>query len=538
MDKYEKIMNLAKRRGFIYPSFEIYGGAAGLYSYGPLGTLLKENVKNLWRYFYVLNEGFIEIDTPTLTPFEVLKASGHVDEFTDLKAFCKKCKKSYKAEDVKRGDKLVCPSCGGEIKETSQMNLMFSTILGEDRKAFLRPETAQGIFTDFHLLYRFVREKMPFGVAQIGKGYRNEISPRQGVIRLREFSMAEVEVFYDPKNMNMDPSNLKGELPLVVDGEVKKMDLKEAVEKGIIENPALAYHILLAYKFMVACGIDDEKIRVRKHRKDELAHYAKECWDIESYSERFGWVECVGIADRSAYDLTAHTKASGVDLCASRRGEGRIKKKIVAKLNVLGPIFKELTGRIKEELEKMEPPAEKKEITLDVDGKKIVIPEDGYEIVEEKESVERFIPHVIEPSFGIDRIIYFILEHSYVETEKRGEKYNLLRLPAYIAPIKAGVFPLVNDDRLCKIAKEIEREMRLEGLQVFYDDTGSIGRRYARMDEIGTPFCITVDFTTLEDDTVTVRYRDTTEQERIKRKDVPSFIKNQISESLKNIFND
>ena len=211
-DIYDKVMMLAKRRGFIYPSFEIYGGVAGFYDYGPLGSRLKQNIENLWRSFYLLKDNCFEITTPTITLHEVLKASGHVDEFTDLTVDCKKCKRSYKVEDIVEDNISVeqaiknnmakCPICGTVLKNPYPVNLMFSTTIGvgEGRKAFLRPETAQGIFTDFHLLYRHAREKLPFGVVQVGRGYRNEVSPRQGIIRLREFSMAEAEIFCDPEN--------------------------------------------------------------------------------------------------------------------------------------------------------------------------------------------------------------------------------------------------------------------------------------------------------------------------------------------------
>ena len=208
-DIYDKIMMLAKRRGYIYPSFEIYGGVAGFYDYGPLGSQLKNNVENLWRSFFLLKDNCIEINTPTINLHDVLKASGHVEEFTDLTVDCEKCKRSYKVEDIiddnisveqaLKKDKIKCPTCGKKLKDVHPVNLMFSTTIGagEGRAAFLRPETAQGIFTNFHLLYRYNRERLPFGVIQVGKGYRNEISPRQGMLRLREFSMAEAEVFFD-----------------------------------------------------------------------------------------------------------------------------------------------------------------------------------------------------------------------------------------------------------------------------------------------------------------------------------------------------
>ena len=541
-DRYDKVMSLAKRRGFLNSSFEIYGGVAGFYSYGPLGSVMKRNIEDLWRYFYVFGEGFIEVDTPTITPFDVLKASGHVDEFEDLMAICDHCGRSFKAEEIEREGRYICPVCNREIERVKRVNLMFETRIGigEERRAFLRPETAQGIFTEFQNLYRFAREKLPLGVVQIGRGYRNEIAPRQGVIRLREFSMAEAEIFFDPENKRHEGfERIKDEeIPLVIEGRNEKMGLIDAIEKGIIGNEALAYYMFLTYRFLMACGIDRDRIRFRKHQAKELAHYARECWDAEVYSDRFGWIECVGIADRTAYDLESHMKHSGADLHAMRRFEEpkeKTVKRIEVRMEKLGPLFKEKAGIIKERLEALDPssiPEDGLEITLD--GRSVRIPPDCYEVkvVRERVSVDRFIPHVIEPSYGIDRIFYHILDHCYLETRKRGEEYRILRLPYLIAPIKAGVFPLINDERLCEIAREIHQTLRRNRIESYYDESGSIGRRYARMDEIGTPYCITVDFDTLKDGTVTIRDRDTTEQIRIKIDDLVDFFKRKESEAL------
>jgi len=542
LDVYDKIMMLAKRRGFIYPSFEIYGGVAGFYDYGPLGSQLKENIENLWRSFYLLKDNCIEISTPTVTTFEVLKASGHVEEFTDLTVDCKKCKRSYKVEEIIADDisveqavkenKVKCPTCGTILKNAHPVNLMFSTKIGigEDRKAFLRPETAQGIFTDFHLLYRYAREKLPFGVVQIGRGYRNEVSPRQGMIRLREFSMAEAEVFFDPKDKKHPNFNsVKNKELYLYDNEKEmKLSLEEAVKKQVVNNQALAYYMYLTQEFLMTAGIDPKKFRFRKHASDELAHYATECWDAECYSERFGWIECVGIADRSAFDLRAHIDSSGKDMYALRKfDKPKIieLKKIVPKMDVLGPLFKDKAGKIKTLLENMDL-KETKKITITLDDENIEIPENCFEIVQIKEKLtgEKFVPHVIEPSYGIDRILYCVLEHNYNETKKKGEEYRVLSLNPSVAPIKVGVFPLINDERLVKIAIEIDQNLRNASISTYYDDAGTIGRRYARMDEIGTPFCITVDHDTLKDKTVTIRDRDTMKQVRKKIDEVIKYI--------------
>ena len=533
-DIFDKIMMLAKRRGFIFPSFEIYGGVAGFYDYGPYGSQLKNNIENLWRSYFVLKDKCLEINTPTITLYETLKASGHVDEFTDLTVDCKKCKQSYKVEDIIDGKLSVeealeknlvkCPTCGAKLKNAYPVNLMFSTEIGigKTRDAFLRPETAQGIFTDFHLLYRYAREKLPFGVVQIGKGYRNEVSPRQGVIRLREFNMAEAEIFFDPKDKSHHNfNNIKNkEIKLFDNKKEMKISLEKAVKEKVIDNQALAYYLYLTQDFLLSAGVDPKKFRFRKHADDELAHYATECWDAEIYSERFGWVECVGIADRSAYDISAHIDSTGTDMYALRKyDKPKIieVQKIVPDMGKLGPLFKGKAGEIKKILENMDVKKSGK-ITVKVDGKTVTIPENCYKIVKTKEKQfgEKFVPHVIEPSFGIDRILYCVLEHNYVEAEKKGEEYRILKLNPKVAPVKVGVFPLVNDEKLVKIAKEIDDMLRNAGITTYYDDGGTIGRRYARMDEIGTPFCITVDHDTLKDKKVTIRDRDTTKQDRIK----------------------
>jgi glycyl-tRNA synthetase len=541
LDVYDKIMMLAKRRGFIYPSFEIYGGVAGFYDYGPLGSQLKNNIENLWRKTYLLKDKAIEISTPTVTLHEVLKASGHVDEFTDLTVDCKKCKQSFKVEDIIeegfspeeaiKNNKVKCPNCGAILKDAHPVNLMFSTEIGigNSRDAYLRPETAQGIFTDFHLLYRYSREKLPLGVIQVGRGYRNEVSPRQGIIRLREFSMAEAEIFFDPENKkHPNFSNVKDDNLFLFDNEKEmKLSMEKAVKSGIINNEALAYYMYLTQHFLLSAGVDPKKFRFRKHGENELAHYSTECWDAELFSERFGWVECVGIADRSAYDLDAHIEASGTDMYALRKYDKpktEKVKKIVPDMGKLGPLFKGKAGKIKSILENMDVKNTKK-IKATVDGETFDIPSNCYKIVEsqEKKVGEKIVPHVIEPSYGIDRILYMVLEHNYVETKKKGEEYRLLKLNTLVAPIKVGVFPLINDKKLVDIAKKIDVDLRNAGVSTYYDDGGTIGRRYARMDEIGTPFCVTVDHDTLKDNAVTVRDRDTTKQDRKKIKEIVNY---------------
>ncbi|MBS3748522.1 MAG: glycine--tRNA ligase [Candidatus Thermoplasmatota archaeon] len=547
LDTYDKIMMLAKRRGFLYPSFEIYGGSAGFYDYGPMGTRLKENLENLWRKYYLLKDANVEISTPTITLYDVLKASGHVDEFTDLTVDCKQCQTSFKVEDIidenqtveesVANDTITCPDCGSKLSDAHPVNLMFSTEIGigKTRDAFLRPETAQGIFTGFHLLYRYAREKLPFGVVQLGKGYRNEVSPRQGPIRMREFSMAEAEIFFDPENKSHELFNEVKNHKLYLFDNVNEMkiSMEKAVDEGIINNQALAFYMYMTQSILLDAGVDPKKFRFRKHADDELAHYAKECWDAELFSERFGWVECVGIADRSAYDLNAHITASKTDMYALRRYDEpkRItKKQIVPKMNVLGPEFKQRAGIIKEKLESMDAENIPYPITIKVNNEHINIPDNCYDIEEITETVpgDKFVPHVIEPSYGIDRVLYCLLEHNYYEETKNDELYHKLLLPPSMAPVKVGVFPLISDEKLIKIAKKLDKTFRENDIFTTYDDGGSIGRRYARMDEIGTPFCVTVDFESLDDNEVTIRNRDTTEQQRVPIDEVIKQIKNQL----------
>ena len=547
LDNYEKIMMLAKRRGFLYPSFEIYGGSAGFYDYGPMGSRLKENLENLWRKYYLLKDANVEISTPTITLYDVLKASGHVDEFTDLTVDCKQCQTSFKVEDIidenqtveeaVANDMITCPDCGSKLSNAHPVNLMFSTEIGigKTREAFLRPETAQGIFTGFHLLYRYAREKLPFGVVQLGKGYRNEVSPRQGPIRMREFSMAEAEIFFDPENKSHELFDEVKDHELYLYDNVNdmKIPMQNAVDQGIINNQALAFYMYMTQSILLDAGIDPEKFRFRKHADDELAHYAKECWDAELLSERFGWVECVGIADRSAYDLNAHITASKTDMYALRRYDEpkRVtKKQIIPKMNVLGPEFKQRAGIIKEKLESMDAENISEPIIIKIDDEKIEIPDNCYAIEEETVTVpgDKFIPHVIEPSYGVDRILYCLLEHNYHEETKNDEEYRKLLLPPSMAPVKVGVFPLISDEKLIKIAKKLDKTLRENNIFTTYDDRGSIGRRYARMDEIGTPFCVTVDFESLDDNQVTIRNRDTAEQQRVPLNKVIHQIKDQL----------
>lgn len=472
--KKDEIAELARRRGFLWQAFEIYGGAAGFYDYGPLGAQLKRRIEEVWRDFYMM-EGFYEIETTNIAPGGIFEASGHLESFTDQAVVCKHCKSFFRvAGSVNVSEK--CPECGGELDAAGAFNLMFQTRIGVPKgdsdsnsgvkksEGYLRPETAQGIFLNFQRLLRFNRDKLPFGIIQIGKAYRNEISPRKSLIRLREFTMGEAEVFVDPREKNNHPrfEDVKDRMLRLVPGEgegkgeEEEKSVGEAVRSGTIVNEYLGYHIAKVGEFLERIGIPRDKLRFRQHLREEMAHYARDCWDAEFLSERYGWMEIVGVADRGDYDLSAHASFSNADMSVHAQADAQGEAEPV-----------------------------------------------------------KLIPHVIEPSYGIDRIFYALLESSLYEEQVGKEKRKVLRLKSEMAPIKAAVFPLLNRDELKKKAREVFQKLRDASIFVEYDDSGSIGRRYRRQDEIGTPYCITIDYETLEDDTVTIRERDTMKQVRV-----------------------
>lgn len=541
------LMSLCKRRGFIWPSFEIYGGVAGMYDYGPLGCSLRNNIVDVWRSIYKGREGFVEIDSETVNPREVFKASGHVDEFSDYITYCTKCGAPFRADHLVKefydnADVLTpkqleqafidhnvkCPECGGDLGPVDEFNLMFKTNIGpgKDRVGYMRPETAQGIFVNFLNLYRYNREKMPMGVIQTGRGYRNEIAPRQGMIRMREFNMMEVELFVDPDDKDW---------PRFKDIEDEELDLlpntgvgmirttvKKAVEDGIIANRVLAYFVYTTKQLLTRVGVDPARLRFRQHEKDEMAHYAADCWDAEALLS-YGWTEITGIADRGCWDLSRHAQFSGADLTHFKRFDEPKEvevRRIKAKHKALGPMFK---GKAKDIAAAMEAKGPEDivdgKLTVNVDGEDIVLGEDLFEVANVKEKItgERVVPHVIEPSHGLDRIFYTVLEHSYTRDDK--EDYTVLRLKPAVAPIKVGVFPLMEKDGMDDMARRIYEGIHTHRVEAYYDGSGTIGKRYARMDEVGTPWCITVDYESLpggeHEGTVTIRDRDSKEQKRI-----------------------
>ena len=550
------LLALCKRRGFIWPSFEIYGGVAGMFDYGPLGCALRNNITDVWRAIYKGREGFVEIDSETVNPREVFKASGHVDEFADLITYCTKCQAPFRADHLVKefydnpdvlspaeldqafiDHNVKCPECGGDLGKVEEFNLMFKTNIGPGsaRIGYLRPETAQGIFVNFNNLYRYNREKLPLGVIQTGRGYRNEIAPRQGMIRMREFNMMEVELFVDPEDKDWPrfPKIENETITLVPNTtcEPVTMTIKEAVDKKIIANRVLAYFVNTTKQFLIRLGIDPARLRFRQHLKDEMAHYAADCWDAEVLLS-YGWMEITGIADRGCWDLSRHAQFSGVELTHFKKFDEPIEEevdKIKANHRLLGPRFKGQAKDIAAAMESMTPADVKDgKLVITVNGEKIEIGSDLFEVVRVKEKVagKRVVPHVIEPSCGLDRIFYSVLEHAYDYDEKEG--YTVLHIKPEVAPIKVAVFPLMEKDGLDDIARDIYEKLQLSGLNSLYDGAGTIGKRYARMDEVGTPFCITVDYESMEGatkGTVTIRDRDSKEQKRIAIDDAERVIR-------------
>lgn len=413
----EKLMSLGKRKGFIFQSSEIYGGLGSTWDYGPLGVELKRKIADHWWTEIVSKrENVVGMDTAILMNPKVWEASGHVGSFQDPLVECGECRRRFRSDHV---EGKVCPECGGPLSEPRMFNLMFKTFVGpvedEGSIVYLRPETAQGIFVNFRNVQEASRQKIPFGIAQIGKAFRNEITVGNFIFRSREFQQMELEWFCHP----------------------------DEADKWF------EYWIQARFDWYLDLGVTRERLRLRPHEPDELAHYAKGCHDVE-YEFPFGWSELEGIADRGTYDLDQHIKHSGKDI------------------RYLDPI-----------------------------------------------SHEKYVPVVIESSGGIDRTVLTVLADAYDEDEIKGEQRMLLRFAPHIAPVQAAVFPLVKREGMPETAHEIVDELRKRAWNALYDEGGSIGRRYRRMDEVGTPFCITVDGQTSEDQTVTVRDRDTLEQERV-----------------------
>lgn len=549
-DVYESVMELAKRRGFIWPTAECYGSVAGFIDYGPLGAMLKRRIENIWREFFVVREGCYEIESPVIGPEQVFIASGHVKGFVDKMFQCPNCREYFRADhaaqaagiphaSAMKAEELQhalsgteCPSCRAPLGsvEIFDFNLMFQTMIGpgSQRRGYLRPETAQGMFVNFQRLLRFYRDRLPFGAVQIGKSFRNEISPRQGVIRLREFTQAEAEIFVHPAEKGAHPSFRRYEaytVPLLtiehqMEGrEAEEIAMGEAVRRGLVAHEYVGYHLAMTHEILVRIGVNPARVRARQHMPDERAHYATDCWDMEFLSDRFGWVEVVGIADRTDYDLKAHAAESGTSFSVFLPFATPVKmrrRRLVPKMGVLGPRFRDRAKEIAAAIERAEP--KDGDLVAEVGGEQIPIDPSLYEVRDEEVEVrgQEIVPHVIEPSYGIDRMLYAVLEHSYMEELVEGETRKVLRFPPWVAPVQAAVFPLMPKDGLDGIARGIWERLLSRGIIAEYDENGAIGRRYRRQDEVGTPFAITVDYETPGTGTVTIRERDSMKQARVR----------------------
>ena len=462
-----------KKKGFVYPSGEIYGGLSGFWDYGPLGSELKKNLKDSWWNFHVQNrEDIVGIDGSIITNPKVWKASGHVDCFTDVYVVCKKCKKPNKLDKNEVG-KVKC-ECGSDYDVKGDINMMFTTQVGpvEGNSAYLRPETAQLIFSNFKLVAENSRLKLPFGIAQIGKAFRNEISPRDFLFRCGEFEQMEIEYFVHPKKTNECPF-VKEILSHKIDiwseelqkknKEAVKMSMKEALDKKIIKTQWHAYWLAMEHNWFISLGAKASNFRIRQHVSDEKSHYALDTWDLE-YKFPFGFKELQGMANRTDFDLKQHIKHSKKDLS----------------------LFDE-------------------------------------------EAKEKVVPHVVaEPSQGVDRAFLVFMFDAYEDDKKRGNV--VLKLSPKLAPVKVGVFPLVN--KLKEDGRKVYDLLKEEFVCQF-DSSGSVGKRYARSDEIGTPYCLTFDFDSLDDKSVTIRDRDSTKQVRVKIEEVKSVLRQLLSAEIK-----
>jgi glycyl-tRNA synthetase len=560
-DKFTLINELARRRGFFWQSYEIYGGISGFATYGPLGTKLKQNIEKKLRDLFVNKIGILEIESPIITPAKVFEASGHIEHFKEPMVQCQNCKKWFRAdhlleeivkidesdaekmslEELKAAldkNEIHCPDCGGKFGQLKQFLTMFETTIGpySDAVGYGRAEAAQGIFVEFNRLYEMARSKLPFGVLQIGHALRNEISPRQGLIRLREFTIADLEFFFDPEEPNptllKSVANEKLRLLLADDklkGSEKTTDVsaKEALKKGFIKSEWQAVFMALAKKLLEELGVPAEKQRFIEKLPWERAHYSLQSFDQQVLVERWGWVEVSGHAYRSDYDLKRHMEYSGADMRVFKEYEKPVEteKTVVKPLMIkLGPAFKNEAAKVAELLSNADPgevDAALKKKGFYMLGKHKILPE-HVQIVRQKitESGKRFVPHVVEPSFGSDRLFYVALEYAYREKEERA----LLSFPRDIAPIQLGIYPLVSKDGIAEKALQVYAKLLSEGFTAEFDDAGSIGRRYARADEAGIPLGLTIDYDTLKNDTVTIRDRDSWKQVRTSIEDLSKHL--------------
>ncbi|WP_299334500.1 glycine--tRNA ligase [Haloplanus sp.] len=569
MSDAQTITELAKRRGFFFRANESYGGVAGFYTFGPEGAALKRNVESAWRDRFTVREGNDEIEAPTIAPEPVFEASGHLDGFDDMLVECGECGESHRADhliedasDIEEAESLpvpkvetlvaeyevACPTCGAPLagRSIEEFNLMFETGIGpgSGQRGYLRPETAQGIFVEFPRLKQYARNKLPFGITQIGRAYRNEISPRKGIVRTREFTQAELEQFVDPDDDD-PPLSRVADVSLRLypateqeaeGGGYVEATVSEAVDDGIVTSEWVAYYLGVAREWYDRIGVDMDRFRFRQHLPGERAHYAADCWDAESEVSGAAenpedptdgdWIEIAGFASRGDYDLSKHATHGDDDFTVfTQYDEPRTVERAVADpdMSVLGPEFGGRADDIADALRDLagrDPGAFGGEtVTVGVDGDDVTVDTEvaGFRIETQTEAGEHVMPYVIEPSFGVDRTVYTLIAHAFGRDEVDGEERTYLSLSAEVAPTDVAVFPLVGDAALETLADEVVADLRAAGLSVAHDDSGNIGRRYRRQDEVGTPLSVTVDHESVETEptTVTVRDRDTTAQVRV-----------------------
>jgi glycyl-tRNA synthetase len=555
-DKFVAINELAKRRGFFWPSFEIYGGSGGFVTYGPLGARLKQNIEAKLRELFVKKIGIYEMESSVIAPGKVFEASGHVDHFKEPMVECQNCHQRFRADHLleekgissAEAEKMtleevaqeierhgvVCPDCGGKFGEPQRYLTMFQTTIGPyfGSVGYGRPEAAQNIFVEFNRLFTSARERLPFGCIQIGHALRNEISPRQGLVRLREFTIADLEFFFDPEEpcCDMIKEVEKEVLPILLCDtrlreceETTNLTVRQALDQNVIRSEWQAFFMAKAKSLLIELGVPPNKQRFIEKLTWEKAHYSSQSFDQEVLVDRWGWVEVSGHAYRTDYDLSCHMKASGVDMTVYKEYAAPVDKEeltvkpIMAKL---GPVYKDEAGKVAAALAKV--PAKEVADELAKNGSYMV---GNYQVFPEqmdigrKKSIvrgTRFVPHVVEPSFGSDRLFYVALEYAYNTKDGR----VVLSFPRSIAPIQVGVYPLMGKDGLDIKAKEVQKLLTFEGFMTEYDEAGSIGRRYARADEAGIQLGVTIDYDTLNNDTVTIRDRDSWQQIRITIKDL------------------
>ncbi|MCS7127194.1 MAG: glycine--tRNA ligase [Thaumarchaeota archaeon] len=475
---YDELIDLSLRRGFFFPSCEIYDDApAGFWDYGPLGLGLRNRFVEAWRRYVVRYDGMVELDGSVIMAKRVFVASGHLASFADPVTKCRSCGAIYRADRLvqEATGKIVperlrdeeiyalilehgirCQRCGGELSGVERFNMMFGvSVGGEGEEAYLRPETCQSLFVDFIRTYKTGWSRLPLPLCQFGKSFRNEIAPRQSLLRLREFYQAEVEVFFDPED-EVDPVRWRRLKDYVLrfgdeHGNFTEVTAEDALRRGIVSHWLPAYYLALIQRFYEVLGVERSRIRLRRLGEDEKAFYAREAWDLEVLTS-LGWIELVACNYRGDYDLSGHMKVSGKDLTVLNRNR-------------------------------------------------------------------KVLPHVFELSMGVDRSVYVLMELGYAKEPKR----RVLRVPKFLAPVQVAVLPLVERDGLPERAWEIYEGLRVD-FDAVYEPKDAIGKRYHMLDEIGVPYCVTVDYQTLEDDTVTVRDRDTTQQVRVRVSELKEWL--------------